>query len=62
MPELCEHIWVDWVLRDVINEVVISPYADENYEQLVRLAISAADPSIAVELSELHERRDHPRF
>jgi hypothetical protein len=62
VPELPEHICVDWVLGDVIEKIVVSPYADENYERLVRLAVGAADPSIAVELSELHERRDHARF
>ena len=64
VSELPEHICVDWVLSDMIDEIVVSPYADENYENLVRHDISAADPSLAdrVVLSELHERRDHPRF
>jgi hypothetical protein len=35
---------VDWVLSDVIEEIVISPYADESYEDLVRCAIGAKDP------------------
>ena len=30
VPELPDHIYVDCVLRDVIDEIVISPYADEN--------------------------------
>jgi hypothetical protein len=64
VSELPEYIFVDWVLSNVIDEIVLSPYADENYERLVRLAIGAADPGLAgrVVLSELHERRDHPRF
>jgi hypothetical protein len=64
VSELPEHLPVDWVLSDVIDEIVISPYADVNYEVSVRLAVNTADPNLAgrVALSELHERRDHPRF
>jgi len=64
VPELPEHIFVDWALGDVIDEIAISPYADASYEDLVRLAISAADPSLAdrVVLSVLHERRYPPGF
>lgn len=64
VSELPEHIFVDWVLSDVIDEIVVSPYADECYEHWVQRAIKAADPNLAdrVVLSELHERRDHPRF
>ncbi|MFY9952027.1 MAG: hypothetical protein WAK54_02125 [Bradyrhizobium sp.] len=60
VPELPDHIYVDWVLRDVIDEIVISPYAGENYEELVRLAINAADPKLndRVVLSVLSERRN----
>jgi hypothetical protein len=61
VSELPEHIPVDWVLSDVIDKIVISPYADENYEHLVRAAINAADPNLAsrVVLSVLNDR---PRF
>jgi hypothetical protein len=64
VPELSEHIYVDWVLRDVIDEIVISPYADPNYENLVRIAINATDPDLAdrVILSELNERRNPAHF
>jgi hypothetical protein len=31
-----DYIYLNWVLSDVIDEIVISPYADENYEDLVR--------------------------
>jgi hypothetical protein len=64
VPELHEHIYVDWVLSDVIEEIIVSPYADMNYEDLVRHAIKAIDPSLAgrVRLSELHERRYAPNF
>jgi hypothetical protein len=65
VPELAKHIYLDnWVLRDVINEIIISPYADVGYEQWVRDAIKTADASLAdrVALSELHERRYAPAF
>jgi hypothetical protein len=64
VSELPEHIYVDWVLGDVIDEIVISPYADENYEDLVRRAVGATDPSLKdrVVLSVLHERQHPPGF
>jgi hypothetical protein len=64
VPELPDHMFVDWILGDVIDEIVVSPYASVNYEELVRHAISAIDPRLAdqVVLSELHERRYPPRF
>jgi hypothetical protein len=47
--------------HDVIDKIVISPYADENYEHLVRDAIKAIDPNLAsrVVLSVLN---DQPNF
>ena len=64
VAELDEHVYLDWVLRDVIDEIIISPYADDEYEQQVRDAIKTADPGLAgcVVLSELHERRFEPLF
>jgi hypothetical protein len=64
VPELPQHICVDWVLSDVIDEIIVSPYADVKYEDLVRHAINAKDPNLAdrVVLSELHERRYQPGF
>jgi len=64
VSELPEHIYVDWVLSDVIDEIIVSPYADVNYEELVRHAINAKDPNLAdrVVLSVLHERRYPPGF
>jgi hypothetical protein len=64
VSELPGHIYVDWVLSDVIDEIVISPYAGENYEDLVRVAINATDPNLAdrVVLSVLNERRYAPGF
>jgi hypothetical protein len=61
---LPEHVFVDWVLSDVIDEINVSPYANVNYEDLVRHAIKAKDPNLAdrVVLSVLHERRYPPGF
>src|SRR3984893_7984227 len=46
VSELSEHIYVDWVLSDLIDEIIISPCADVNYEELVRDAINAKDPNL----------------
>jgi hypothetical protein len=64
VSELPEHIFADWVLSNVIEEIVVSPYADENYEDSVRVAINATDPNLAdrVILSELNERRYPAHF
>ena len=64
VSELSEHIYVDWVLSDVIDEIIISPYAEVNYEDLVRDALNAKDPNLAdrVVLSALHERQCPPCF
>jgi hypothetical protein len=64
VPELQEHIFVDWAPSDVIDEIALSPYADEKYEEAVRAAIDAADPNLAdrVKLSVLNERRNPPNF
>ena len=64
VSELPEHVFVDWVLSDVIDEISVSPYANVNYENLVRHAINAKDPNLAdrVVLSVLHERRYPPGF
>jgi hypothetical protein len=59
-----QYIYLDWVLSDVIDEIIVSPYADVNYEDLVRHAINATDPNLVdrVLLSVLHERRYAPGF
>jgi hypothetical protein len=64
VPELHEHICVDWVFSDVVDEIVVSPYAAKDYEDWVRRAIGAEDPKLVdrVVLSELHERRYPPGF
>jgi hypothetical protein len=62
--ELPEHIFLEWAPSDVICEIVLSPYADEKYEEAVRAAINASDPNLAnrVMLSVLNERRNPPIF
>lgn len=60
VPELPEHFTLEWDVGSVIERIVISPYADERYESLVRVAIGAIDQKLAarIDLSELHERRN----
>ena len=64
VSELPDHIFVDWKLSDVIDEIVVSPYANLNYEDLVRHAINAQNPNLGhrVKLSALHERQNPPLF
>jgi len=64
VPELEDHIFVDWAPDDAIDEIVLSPYADEKYEEAARAAIKATDPNLAdrVVLSVLNERSDPPNF
>lgn len=64
VPNLPDHRCVKWVLGDVIEEIVIGPEADTNYEDSVRRAIDSADANLAdrVVLSVLHERRYSPNF
>jgi hypothetical protein len=47
-----------------LDEIVVSPYADKNYEDSVRAAIKSTDPNLAdrVELSVLNERRYPAHF
>jgi hypothetical protein len=64
VSDLPKHIFVDWIAGEVIDEIIVSPYASESYEELVRHAIIAAEPRFEhrVLLSELHERRHAPGF
>lgn len=64
VPDLPEHIYLEWRVGDVIDEIVISPYGDAAYEQRVRDCVGAADAMLAsrVQLSELHDRRYPPLF
>jgi hypothetical protein len=63
-PELPDHIYVDWAPADVISEIVISPYADADYEKRALDAITAIEPGLGdrIVLSELHERRYPANF
>jgi hypothetical protein len=64
VPELLEHIFYEWDPGNVIDEIVVSPYADERYELMVRGAVTAIDPKLAdrVVLSVLNERRNPAYF
>jgi hypothetical protein len=64
VPDLYPHLFLDWLPGDVIEEIVLSPYADEPYEERARAVIGAADPALAVPviLSELNPRRYAPGF
>src|SRR5262249_42647028 len=44
--ELPEHLFLNWPAADVITEIVLSPEAEEPFEQRARAAIEAADPSL----------------
>jgi hypothetical protein len=62
--ELPIHLFKEWPAADAITEIVLSPYADEPFEQRARAAIEAADPSLRdrVVLSVLNPRRYAPGF
>ena len=62
--ELPEYIYIDWRPLDVADAIVISPYATEVYEQRVKAAVAAIDPSAVarLELSVLSERRYGANF
>ena len=64
LPELPEHVFLEWSPAAVIEKITISPYADESYEKKVRDAIASIDASIVdrLELSVLSERRYAPQF
>lgn len=64
VTELPEHVYLEWILSDVIDEIVISPYANVAYEHRVRNSVSSVDAGLAVrvQLSELHHRRYPPGF
>jgi len=64
VPELPVHLHLDCVPPELIEDIVLSPYADEVYEARARTAIAAADPlmSSRVILSVLNPRRYAPGF
>jgi hypothetical protein len=65
VPELDKY-WVlnNWPAADVIMQIVLSPYAEEDFEQGELAAIQAADASLRdrVILSVLNPRRYAPGF
>jgi len=63
-PELPPFVYVDWSLRDFVEDIFLSPYADEKFEQQALAAIGAIDPALLgrVSLSVLNPRRYSPGF
>jgi hypothetical protein len=64
IPELASHIYLDWPVRDTIERIIVSPYADLAYEEHLKREIDAIEPKLlgCVELSVLHERRHRAIF
>ena len=64
VPELLERIFLEWDPSNVIEEIIISPYAEERYEIAVRATVNTIDPNLAdrVVLSVLNERRNPAYF
>jgi hypothetical protein len=62
--ELPKHLFVNWPAADAITEIVLSPYAEEPFEQRARSEIEAVDASLRdrVILSDLNPRRYAPGF
>jgi hypothetical protein len=62
--DLDKYLFVNWPAADAIDEIVLSPYAEELFEQRARAAIEAADVSLRdrVILSVLNPRRHAPGF
>jgi hypothetical protein len=62
--KLPEHLYLKWPAADTIAEIVLSPYAEESFEQRARAAIEAVDASLRdrVILSVLNPRRYAPGF
>jgi hypothetical protein len=61
VTELKEHLYLDWPAANVIEEIVLSPYSDQAYENLVKTFIEPRLPG-RVTLSVLSERRYAPHF
>jgi hypothetical protein len=62
--ELPAHLHLAWPASKVVEAIVISPYADEVFEDSVRYQVAKIDKALAdrVELSRLHPRRTPARF
>lgn len=63
-PELSEHVYLGWPSNFVVESILISPYADEAYEEKVRAEIKLIDADFEklLALSILSERRFAPQF
>jgi len=63
-PELPTHIFVGWNLLNVVEAIIVSPYATAEYEQRARATLTAIDPVTAplIELSRFSERSSDPMF
>jgi len=63
-PDLANHLSLDWSLTDTIEEIAISPYADDAYECEVRRRVVARSRSLEslIGLSVLSERRYPANF
>lgn len=64
VPELPQHVFLEWPVGSVVDEIVLSPYADEAFVTMARASIVAADPTMEgrVVLSELSPLRYAPGF
>jgi hypothetical protein len=62
--ELPPHVFMKWPARSTVEEIVLSPYADQAYEDRSRAAIATIDaaPCDRVCLSILNPRRYAPGF
>jgi hypothetical protein len=60
VPELPDYIYLEWELSKAVEEIFISPYADDAYGNLVLSTITDPDLAKRVKLSELHPRRYPP--
>lgn len=58
-PDLDQHLSLACPIDTVVDEIVLSPYADEAYVTMARASIAAADPATGnrVALSELSPLR-----
>jgi hypothetical protein len=64
VKDLEPHIYLPWHLMDAVDEIQISPYADEEFEKRVREELSAAAPCLAdrITLSMMNPRRNPAYF
>jgi hypothetical protein len=62
--ELCKYLFMNWPVAEAIAEIVLSPYAEEPFEQRARAAITSVDAALGdrITLSVLNPRRYAPGF